>query len=84
MEEIIKVHFPDIKKDLLNNAMKTFYKLREVDAFRKKPSTSELIDWIQALTIGGISPERITREIPFVGTLLKKETDYDYFTSRIA
>jgi MoxR-like ATPase len=84
MEEIIKVHFPDIKKDLLNNAMKTFYRLREIDAFRKKPSTSELIDWIQALTIGGISPDRITKEIPFVGTLLKKETDYDYFTSRIA
>ena len=84
MEEIIRVHFPDIKNDLLNNTIKTFYKLREIDAFRKKPSTSELIDWIQALTIGGISPDRVIKEIPFIGTLLKKETDYDYFTSRIA
>jgi MoxR-like ATPase len=84
MEEIVKVHFPDIKNNLLYAAIKTFYRLREIDGFRKKPSTSELLDWIQALTIGGISPDTISKEIPFVGTLLKKEQDYEYFTSRIA
>ena len=44
---------------------------------RKKPSTSELIDWIQALIVGGISPKSIEQEIPFVGTLLKKKEDVD-------
>jgi len=83
MEEIIKVHFPKIKDNLLYAAIKAFYKLREIDGFRKKPSTSELLDWIQALTIGGISPDKIAKEIPFAGTLLKKESDYAYFTSRV-
>jgi len=79
MEEIVHVHFPDIKNSLLLEALKTFYGLREVDEFRKKPSTSELIDWIQALVAGGIPHEKIAAEIPFVGTLLKKEADYDFF-----
>ncbi len=79
MEEIVKVHFPDIKNNLLREALKTFYMLREIDEFRKKPSTSELIDWIQALIAGGIPHEKVSAEIPFIGTLLKKETDYDFF-----
>ena len=81
MEEIVRVHFPDIKDKLLNEAQKTFYVLREIDEFRKKPSTSELIDWIRALLAGSIHHEDITREVPFAGTLLKKETDYDYFVN---
>ena len=81
MEEIVRVHFPDIKDSLLREALKTFYSLREIDEFRKKPSTSELIDWIRALISGGVSHETISKEIPFVGTLLKKETDFDYFTN---
>jgi MoxR-like ATPase len=83
MEEIIRVHFPNIKDSLLSEALKTFYKLREFDDFRKKPSTSELIDWIHALIAGGIPHDKISSEIPFVGTLLKKETDYDYFVARM-
>ena len=83
MEEIVRVHFPDIKNNLLSEAMKAFYNLREIDDFRKKPSTSELIDWIQALIAGGISHNRISEELPFIGTLLKKETDYDYFMTRM-
>jgi MoxR-like ATPase len=82
MEEIVRVHFPDIENNLLREAMKTFYALREIDDFRKKPSTSELIDWIQALIAGGVSIHRISEEIPFIGTLLKKETDYDLFINR--
>ncbi|MGD9115932.1 MAG: MoxR family ATPase [Dehalococcoidia bacterium] len=81
MEEIVKVHFPDIKDSLLSQALKSFYALREVENFRKKPSTSELIDWIRALIAGGISHETISKQIPFVGTLLKKENDYDYFAN---
>jgi MoxR-like ATPase len=83
MEEIVRVHFPNIKDDLLREALKAFYKLREIDDFRKKPSTSELIDWIRALIAGGIPHDKVSSEIPFVGTLLKKETDYDYFVARM-
>jgi MoxR-like ATPase len=82
MEEIVRVHFPDIENNLLREALKTFYALRQIDDFRKKPSTSELIDWIQALIAGGVSIHRISEEIPFIGTLLKKETDYDFFINR--
>jgi len=83
MEEIVRVHFPNIKDSLLHEALKAFYKLREIDDLRKKPSTSELIDWIRALIAGGIPHDKISSEIPFVGTLLKKETDYDYFVARM-
>jgi len=79
MEEIIGVHFPNIKDKLLEEAQKTFYALRKVDEFRKKPSTSELIDWIRALFAGSVHHADITKDVPFAGTLLKKETDYDYF-----
>lgn len=82
MEEIVRVHFPDIENNLLREALKAFYVLRQIDDFRKKPSTSELIDWIQALIVGGVSIDRIFAEIPFTGTLLKKETDYDFFMNR--
>lgn len=82
MEEIVGVHFPDLKQGLLREALKTFYSLREIEEFRKKPSTSELIDWIRALIAGGIPHETISKEIPFIGTLLKKETDCDYFVNR--
>jgi MoxR-like ATPase len=84
MEEIVRVHFPDIKDNLLAEALKTFYSLRKVDDFRKKPSTSELIDWIRALIAGGIPHEQIAKQVPFIGTLLKKETDHDFFTRNFA
>ena len=79
MEEIVRVHFPDIQERPLREAMKAFYALREIDELRKKPSTSELIDWIRALLTARIPHEKITDDIPFIGTLLKKETDHDYF-----
>lgn len=79
MEEIVKVHFPDIKNNLLQEALKGFYILRDIDEFRKKPSTSELIDWIKALLASEVTLDKISKEIPFAGALLKKETDYDYF-----
>jgi MoxR-like ATPase len=79
MEEIVRVHFPDVKNKLMDSAIKVFYSLRDVDEFRKKPSTSELIDWIKALIACDVSPESLSREVPFAGALLKKEIDYDYF-----
>lgn len=77
MEDIVKVHYPDIENKLLHEALKKFYWLRQFDVLRKKPSTSELIDWIQALIVGGISPKKLEKELPFAGTLLKKKEDMD-------
>ncbi|MBQ4232976.1 MAG: hypothetical protein II699_06810 [Lachnospiraceae bacterium] len=57
--------------------MDTFYWIRSIRNLRKKPSTSELIDWIRALLIGGIDPERIRAELPFLGVLIKKDEDID-------
>ena len=82
MEEIVRVHYPDIKENLLKEVMRVFYALRKLNDLKKKPSTSELIDWIHALLAGGIPVEKLKEEIPFVGTLLKKEADYSYFSER--
>jgi len=81
MEEIVKVHFPDIKGTLLKEALETFYTLRKIDDFRKKPSTSELIDWIQALMASGLDGKIKEGEIPFLGTLIKKENDIDFYVT---
>jgi MoxR-like ATPase len=79
MERIVKVHYPDIEMKLVKEAIKRFYWIREVDGLRKKPSTSELLDWIKALALGGIHVDKITSEIPFLGTLLKNELDTSRF-----
>lgn len=79
MEKIVNVHYPDIETRLVRETMKRFYWIREVEGLRKKPSTSELLDWIKALALGGISVERISSEIPFIGTLLKNELDTERF-----
>ncbi len=81
MEEIVRVHYPDLDKKLLRECLKKFYWLREFDQLRKKPSTSELIDWIQALLAGGISPKIVESELPFLGALLKKKEDMDLVTN---
>ncbi len=75
MEEIVRVHYPDIEEALLKNAMQAFYDIRSMRDIRKKPSTSELIDWINALQIGGISADRIREELPFIGVVVKKDED---------
>ncbi|MPM81810.1 hypothetical protein SDC9_128867 [bioreactor metagenome] len=77
MKEIIKVHFGKIESRLLNQVLETFYLIRGIKNLQKKPSTSEVLDWIQALQIGGISPERIKEDLPFAGVLLKKNEDMD-------
>jgi MoxR-like ATPase len=79
MEKIVKVHYPDIETKLMREAIKRFYWIRDVDGLRKKPSTSELIDWIKALALGGISVDKISSEIPFLGTILKNELDTERF-----
>lgn len=75
MEEIVRVHFPKVEDKLLWQAMECFYFIRELPSVQKKPSTSELLDWIQALTISGIPVNKIKSELPFAGVLLKKNED---------
>ncbi len=77
MEEIVNVHFENLDENLLKYAMDTFYWIRSIKGVRKKPSTSELIDWLQALIIGGIDPEAIRKELPYLGVLIKKDEDVD-------
>ena len=77
MEEIIKVHFGEIDKQLCENALNAFYEIRKMDDLQKKPSTSELLDWIQALMISGVDINNLKKEMPFVGVLLKKNQDID-------
>ena len=77
MKEIIKVHYPDLDKNIIDQTIAAFYYVRSLKDIQKKPSTSEIIDWIQALTISGIPVERITKEIPFAGVILKKNEDID-------
>jgi len=80
MRRIVHVHHPDLEERLIDQAMETFYWLREVSGVQKKPSTSELIDWLQALVLGGIEPEAIATRLPFLGVLLKKDRDVDAAT----
>ena len=77
MEEIVRTHYPDVEDKLLKNAMTVFYNIRSLRDIRKKPSTSELIDWINALQIGGISADEIRAKLPFVGVVVKKDEDLE-------
>ncbi len=77
MEEIVRTHYPDVEDHLLQNAMEVFYRIRDLRDIRKKPSTSELIDWINALQIGGISADQIRAKLPFIGVVVKKDEDLE-------
>jgi len=85
MERIVDVHFPKLKKDLLSEALNAFYKVREVPGLKKKPSTSELLDWIKLLLAEDIPPEALRAEgarkaiPPLYGALLKNEQDVHLF-----
>jgi MoxR-like ATPase len=85
MRRIVDVHFPDIKKDLLSQALESFFNLRDIPGLKKKPSTSELIDWLKLLLAEDISPEVLheTRQKkvipPLHGALLKNEQDVHLF-----
>jgi len=80
MKQIIAVHYPDIDEKLITQCLTRFYWLRDLDEVRKKPSTSELLDWIGALLKGGVDTKRLEHELPFLGVLLKKESDLKTLT----
>jgi len=85
MEKIINVHHRDLKKDLLREALTAFFEVREVPGLKKKPSTSELLDWIKLLVVEDIPPEALKlkdkKDIipPLYGALLKNEQDVHLF-----
>jgi MoxR-like ATPase len=79
MGRIVRVHHPSVRQALVDEAIARFYWLRTLPDLRKKPSTSELIDWIGALVRGGLDPEDLTERVPFLGSLLKKEQDLETF-----
>jgi len=78
MREIIGVHFPQLERDLTKVCIETFYRLREIPGIEKKPATRELINWIRALRCDpDFKPARLGKgEIPYLGVLFKKSTDY--------
>jgi MoxR-like ATPase len=85
MDRIIRVHYPDIKKRLLAEALECFFELREIPGLKKRPSTSELLDWIKLLVAEDIPPEALREKdsrkaIPkLYGALLKNEQDMHLF-----
>jgi MoxR-like ATPase len=86
MRRIVQVHFSDISKDLLDSAVKTFYRLREIKSIEKKPATRELINWIRALRSDSDFKVKdlVKGEVPYLGVLFKKSPDYVVAQSAIA
>jgi MoxR-like ATPase len=82
MTEIVRVHHPDLSDRVLDQTLELFFGLRATPKLRKKPSTSELIDWISALKKSGVDLARIGGGIPFLGTLLKTEADVELMQKR--
>ena len=87
MQQIVHVHFPKLPQELMTKALSVFYSVRDVKALRKKPSTSELIDWIRLLLVAGVTHDDLTdletlKELPpYMGALLKNEQDTDLLTA---
>ncbi|MCC8994714.1 MAG: MoxR family ATPase [Candidatus Contendobacter sp.] len=84
MEQIVRVHYPDLKKRLLSEALEAFFEIREVPGLKKRPSTSELLDWIKLLVAEDIPPEALRGDQrksipPLYGALLKNEQDVHLF-----
>ena len=85
MEAIVATHFPDLKKNLVEEALRLFFQMREVPGLKKKPSTSELLDWLKLLLNEDITPEQLRESDssklipPLHGALLKNEQDVHMF-----
>jgi MoxR-like ATPase len=86
LKAIVKVHHPKLEDKLIENAMSIFYDLREIDGLKKKPSTSELIDWLKLIIVGKITESELgsvdlsEKLPPFAGALLKNEQDQELLT----
>jgi MoxR-like ATPase len=85
MQQIVQVHYPQLKQELLAQALQTFYEVRDVQGLKKKPSTSEFLDWLKLLMAEDIPPEALRSQDhkaivpPLHGALLKNEQDIHLF-----
>jgi len=79
MRRIVRVHHPVLDEALVDQALEVFYQLRSLTRLRKRPSTSELVDWLAVLQAAGIQNVKLEAQLPFVGALLKKEQDLEAF-----
>jgi MoxR-like ATPase len=84
MRRVVEVHHPGLEKRLVDQVLDVFYKVRDGMRLRKRPSTSELIDWIAVLKKAGLTSVELDKNLPFLGTLLKKEQDLEAFADQLA
>jgi MoxR-like ATPase len=84
MRRIVAVHHPDLERSLVDQVLRAFYEIRGASRLRKRPSTSELIDWIAVLRKAGVSEVKLDKTLPFLGTLLKKEQDMVVLADQLA
>ncbi len=84
MRKIVDVHHPGLEGALVEQAIETFYELRSMKRLRKRPSTSELVDWIAVLKRAGVRDVKLDKNLPFLGALLKKEQDLVAFADQLA
>jgi MoxR-like ATPase len=84
MRRIVRVHHPGLPSTLVEQTLKVFYEIRNNTRLRKRPSTSELIDWIAVLKRAGIEEVKLESSLPFLGALLKKEQDLAAFADQLA
>ena len=82
MERIVHVHHADMADRLVDQALGVFYELRAFSRLRKRPSTSELIDWLSALKAAGVTSVKLDEQLPFIGALLKREQDLMAFADQ--
>ncbi|MDI1477394.1 MoxR family ATPase [Polyangium sp. y55x31] len=84
MRQIVNVHHPELARTLIDQVLSVFYEIRNMSRLRKRPSTSELIDWIAALRKAGIDEVKLEQALPFLGALLKKEQDLVAYADQLA
>jgi MoxR-like ATPase len=84
MARIVGVHHPSLDQALIDQAMDAFYRIRNMQRLRKRPSTSELIDWIHMLKTMGVKDVKLDKNLPFLGTLLKKEQDLVAYADQLS
>ncbi|MDI3282678.1 MoxR family ATPase [Polyangium sp. 15x6] len=84
MRQIVNVHHPELARALIDQVLSVFYEIRNMSRLRKRPSTSELIDWIAALRKAGIDEVKLEQALPFLGALLKKEQDLVAYADQLA
>jgi MoxR-like ATPase len=84
MRQIVDVHHPELARALIDQVLSVFYEIRNMSRLRKRPSTSELIDWIAALRKAGVDEVKLEQALPFLGALLKKEQDLVAYADQLA